>query len=182
MPTKLAADPTVSPQAAEGFAKLSDKQREVLELLLDYKSDKEIARDLSLSIKTIEQRMAAARQKLGTADRNETARVYAALRDAAGDADGGFPLYREPPLSAAPGFGQQEPGNAPGTTFTLHDAAFYSPAPWEVEPARHILPEVFHGRSATAVRLATIAAFAIALLMMALLAIGIGQGLTALFG
>ena len=57
-------------RARLGLEKLSDKQREVLEHLILYKSDKEIARDLAISLKTVEQRMAAARHKLGTCDRN----------------------------------------------------------------------------------------------------------------
>lgn len=164
-------------RARLGLEKLSDKQREVLEHLILYKSDKEIARDLGISLKTVEQRMAAARQKLGTGDRNETARVYAALRE-----DGGFPLYRDPPLAAPRSVGDDAPGFAPAAAFTLQDAAFGITAQWETRPSPRVLPEVFHGRSATGARLIAIAACAIALLMMALLAIAIGEGLTDLLG
>jgi DNA-binding CsgD family transcriptional regulator len=170
----------LSDAARDGLGRLSDKQREVLEHLILYKSDKEIARDLGISLKTVEQRMAAARSKLGTGDRNETARIYAALRATLPD-DGGFPLYRAPPL-AAPRPIADEAAGAAAASFTLHDAAFGLVAPWEVGSSPRILPEVFHGRSATAARLGAIAACAIALLMMAVLAIAIGEGLTDLLG
>jgi hypothetical protein len=149
----------------------------VLEHLILYKSDKEIARDLGISLKTVEQRMAGARQKMGTTDRNETARIYAALRE-----DGGNPLYRLPPLPSAAGHANQASEIASQAAFTLHDAGFAITPPWEMAPQPRVLPEVFHGRSATAVRLAAIGFCTIALLMMALLAIAIGEGLTDLFG
>lgn len=165
------------PGAREGLARLTDKQREVLDHLILYKSDKEIARDLAISLKTVEQRMAGARQKLGTADRNETARIYAALRDS-----GGNPLYRVPPLASPTGDATQAAEAAPQAAFTLHDAGFAIDAPWERMSPPGVLPEVFHGRSATAVRLAAIGACAIALMAMAVLAIAIGEGLTDLIG
>ena len=171
----------LSDAARDGLGRLSDKQREVLEHLILYKSDKEIARDLGISLKTVEQRMAAARHKLGTGDRNETARVYAALRPELAH-NGGFPLYRDPLLAAAPPVADEAAGAAAAASFTLHDAAYGLTAPWESRPSPHILPEVFHGRSATAARLGAIAACAIALLMMAVLAIAIGEGLTDLLG
>ena len=171
----------LSDSAREGFGRLSDKQRDVLEHLILYKADKEIARDLGISLKTVEQRMAAARSKLGTGDRNETARVYAALRPEFPHG-GGSPLYRDPPLATPGPIADEAPGAAATASFTLHDAAYGLVAPWERQASPHILPEVFHGRSATAARLIAIAACAIALLMMALLAIAIGEGLTDLLG
>lgn len=171
----------LSDSARDGLGRLSEKQRQVLEHLILYKSDKEIARDLGISLKTVEQRMAAARSKLGTGDRNETARIYAALRPEL-QQEGGYPLYREPPLAGPPPIADEAPGAAATASFSLHDAAYGLVAPWERQASSHILPEVFHGRSATAARLIAIAACAIALLMMALLAIAIGEGLTDLLG
>lgn len=173
--------PNLLPQRADavrdGFDRLTDKQREVLEHLILYKSDKEIARDLGISLKTVEQRMAGARQKLGTVDRNETARLFAALRD-----DGGFPLYRVPPLATSGASSHPDAGRPEEAAFTLNDAGFAITPPWDGTPQPTVLPEVFHGRSATAVRLAAIGACTLALMMMAVLAIAIGEGLTDLFG
>lgn len=177
MDAALKFDPACEATARDGYERLTDKQREVLDHLILYKSDKEIARDLGISIKTVEQRMAGARQKLGTFDRNETARLYAVLRE-----DGGFPLYRVPPLASLADAANQASGIAPEATFTLNDAGFAITAPWEHMPPPRVLPEVFHGRSATAVRLAAIGACTLGLLMMATLAIAIGKGLTELFG
>ena len=57
---------------------LSDKQREVLELVVARNSSKEIARKLGISKHTVDQRIALARQKLGAATRNELVTLYLA--------------------------------------------------------------------------------------------------------
>lgn len=59
---------------------LSPKQRQVLDLVLEHKSNKEIARILSISPSAVDQRLAVARLRLGTKSRGETALAYASLR------------------------------------------------------------------------------------------------------
>lgn len=61
-------------------AELSDKQREVLDLVVARKSSKEIARILGISKPTVDQRIALARQKFGAASRNELVTQYLASR------------------------------------------------------------------------------------------------------
>jgi DNA-binding CsgD family transcriptional regulator len=61
------------------LAMVSDKQLEVLDLLLQHMTNKDIARELDIAPVTVEQRIAAIRGKWGTADRNETARLYGQL-------------------------------------------------------------------------------------------------------
>ena len=58
---------------------LTKKQREVLDLVLQHKSSKEIARTLQISPHTVDQRIVSARQKLGAASRGELARAYSHL-------------------------------------------------------------------------------------------------------
>lgn len=55
---------------------LTDKQREVLNLLVQHKTSKEIARILGISPYTVDQRIAAARRKLNARSRNELAATY----------------------------------------------------------------------------------------------------------
>ena len=57
---------------------LSDKQREVLDLVVARKSSKEIARILGISKHTVDQRITLARQKYGAANRNELVSQYLA--------------------------------------------------------------------------------------------------------
>ena len=70
---------------------LTEKDREVLDLLVTHHSNKEIGRKLSLAESTVEGRLRAIRSKLGTQGRNDTARLYAAVSGIEGKPFDGFP-------------------------------------------------------------------------------------------
>lgn len=65
--------------ATNALSGLSRKQRDVLDLVLKHKTSKEIARVLSISPYTVDQRLNLARKKLGVASRGELARSYEEL-------------------------------------------------------------------------------------------------------
>ena len=60
--------------------RLTDKQRACLDLVLERKTSKQIARELGISKYTVDQRITNARAALGAADRDEVALRYARLR------------------------------------------------------------------------------------------------------
>jgi len=60
-------------------AGLTDKQREVLDLLIEHKTSKEIGRALGISPHTVDQRLMFARDKLGARNRGELAAAYREL-------------------------------------------------------------------------------------------------------
>ena len=60
--------------------RLTEKQRACLDLLIEHKTSKEIARLLDISKHTVDQRLNAARDVLGARDRNETAYLYGRLK------------------------------------------------------------------------------------------------------
>lgn len=60
--------------------RLTDKQRACLDLLLERKTSKEIARALDISKFTVDQRLRTARTVLGAAGRDDTALRYARLK------------------------------------------------------------------------------------------------------
>jgi DNA-binding CsgD family transcriptional regulator len=64
---------------ADVLSNLTVKQAEVLDLLLQHKTTKQIARELNIAPNTVDARIAAVRDKWGTPSRNATARVYAHL-------------------------------------------------------------------------------------------------------
>lgn len=66
--------------SVDRLSTLTAKQREVLDLLLRHKSSKEIARSLNISHYTVDQRITAARQKLGVSSRGELACAYSQLQ------------------------------------------------------------------------------------------------------
>ncbi|MEI4509336.1 helix-turn-helix transcriptional regulator [Sphingopyxis sp. CCNWLW253] len=59
---------------------MTDKQRACLDLVLERKTSKQIARELGISKYTVDQRITNARTALGAADRDEVALRYARLR------------------------------------------------------------------------------------------------------
>ena len=62
----------------------TEKQRRVLDLLIENKTSKEIARTLGISPYTVDQRISLARGRLGVSSRNELAARYRVMRDANG--------------------------------------------------------------------------------------------------
>ncbi|KTE15574.1 helix-turn-helix domain-containing protein [Sphingopyxis sp. H115] len=69
-----------SPDDAAVWARLTDKQRDCLDLILARKTSKQIARILGIAKPTVDQRIAAAKTILGVADRDEAAIAYGRLK------------------------------------------------------------------------------------------------------
>lgn len=63
------------------WARLTEKQRACLDLLLEHKTSKQIARELNIAKSTVDQRITAARHILGAAYRDDTARRYGRLKN-----------------------------------------------------------------------------------------------------
>ncbi|MET0251477.1 MAG: helix-turn-helix transcriptional regulator [Novosphingobium sp.] len=156
-------------------AELTDKHREVLDRLLEHKSSKEIAIELGISPKTVDQRINSAARKLGTADRRETARAYGNLRQAWERTP--YPYSYIPPQ---PSSGEDSGRETEAAAFSLGDSQYFPrQAPWEIAPST-ILPGMFHGPSGTVSRLAAILVLAAAMLVTALVGLGVAQALTEL--
>lgn len=68
------------PEDEDRWNRLTEKQRACLDLLIEHKTSKEIARLLNISKHTVDQRLNAARDTLGARDRNETAFIYGQLK------------------------------------------------------------------------------------------------------
>ena len=71
---------SLTPEDADRWSRLSDKQHACLELLLARQTSKQIARRLDISKYTVDQRLTSARDILGAANRDETAILYARLK------------------------------------------------------------------------------------------------------
>lgn len=78
------------------LTRLSAKEREVLDQILLHKPLKLIAHDLGITLSAVDQRLKAARIKLGAADRNEAARAYAALLATCRESTCGFEALGTP--------------------------------------------------------------------------------------
>lgn len=83
--------------AAARLASITDRQRAVLDLVVQHWTSKEIARELNISPNTVDQRINAVRAKLGAKDRAETARLYADLNNICGRTIYGPAVIAAPP-------------------------------------------------------------------------------------
>jgi len=66
-------------EPGRALERLSDKQREVLDMIVERRTSKEIARTLGISASAVEQRLQAARKVLNVSSRDDAARAYAHL-------------------------------------------------------------------------------------------------------
>lgn len=143
------------------MARLTLKQREVLDLLLDHKTSKEIAQVLRISPHTVDQRIQFAKKQLGARTRSDLARLYRQHRDVYNQ-----PLYEKSRISLLADLPHQSEWDE---VQSRHEQAPDQPGAAMVESGRDIVPELFLGVRGRGVRL--IAIMVIALLTM-LLALG----------
>lgn len=142
---------------------LTAKQREVLDLLIQHKTSKEISRLLGISPHTVDQRIMLARAKLNVATRNEVAQEYRRLLSTYGQS-----IYDDSHVAALPRndhTGRRE--DAEPAPVALRPAG-HAPAALAEQPYYHVLPEMFDGPYGTLLRLGYIAGITVFLIMIVL--------------
>ena len=170
--------------AYDPFQGLTAKQCQVLDLLIEHKTSKQISRMLGISPHTVDQRIMLARAKLNVATRSEVAQVYRRLlseqhqspypelyhqsiygsSDIAELAETRHDGWREDAGTASSG--------ACTVTIERTGAAPRQMADVQpVDPSRsyyHVLPEAFDGRAGTLLRLGAIAMITVFLTLIIL--------------
>lgn len=142
---------------------LTDKQRQVLDLLIQHKTSKEIARRLSISPHTVDQRIQFAKDKLGARTRSEAAVAYRRLVEAYGQTTYEDSGIADAELELDQGGGPQGPLPVPWTL-----QRFRSRPPHGPEADFQVVPELFDGRYGTLLRLGSIFAIALFLVLVVL--------------
>ena len=143
---------------------LTAKQREVLDLLIEHKTSKEIARRLGISPHTVDQRIQFAKEKLGATSRNEAAAVYRRLVEICGQM-----TYDDSYVASAfAGF-----DNGRGTQGPFFDSSRRERARPRAElysdvGSYQVVPELFEGRFGTLIRLCAIISIAVFLVILVL--------------
>jgi DNA-binding CsgD family transcriptional regulator len=153
------------------LAELTNKQRQVLDLLIRHKTSKEIARELGISPHTVDQRIQFAREKLGVRTRSEAAVAYRRLIEICEPAtyeDSGIAVAApEGDEAAQAGVSTREPSSRARMTTGLD------------HPASR---ELFEGRHGTLFRLGAIVAIAVLLVLLVLAALATFSQLSQLMG
>ena len=168
---------------------LTAKQREVLDLLIQHKTSKEISRLLGISPHTVDQRIMLARAKLGVATRGEVAQAYRRLIETYEQ-----PVYELshigfPPLPVETSE-REDVDVLPSVTNTLPLAPPASGIEGRVGITaservdglvyHHVLPEMFDGPHGTAMRLGYIVVITVILILIVLGGLSMFMQLSAL--
>lgn len=150
-----------SPQGS-ALRGLTEKQREVLDLLIEHKTSKEISRALGISPHTVDQRINFARQKLGVHSRNQVAQEYRRLRQTYER-----PVYQKSDMSP-PAIRLQNDGRGKSETLlALPQAEFHIPGRTTLFKDRdgeadfQACPDLLDGQWGTLARLGVIAGLAL---------------------
>lgn len=169
------ADAANSADGLDVLTSLTDKQRAVLDLLIEHKTSKEISRILGISRHTVDQRIMLARAKLGVATRGEVAQAYRRLIAAS---TGAASIYERsvydfsdvaPPFHGLQDALQEDRTDWIGGPAIHRNSLFrdmFQSGEAMAEPYHHVLPEMFDGPYGTYIRLGTIAVFAMFLILI----------------
>ncbi|WP_421848438.1 helix-turn-helix domain-containing protein [Novosphingobium sp.] len=164
-----------SPASQATLLSLTEKQRAVLDLLIEHKTSKEISRILGISHHTVDQRIMLARAKLGVATRSEVAQAYRRLISDIATAASIYEqsVYRFSDV-AQPLDASHERVRENATVWNQSPPSRHEALPKVVsqrgevvaEPYHRVLPEMFDGPYGTYIRLGTIAVFAMFLILI----------------
>lgn len=155
---------TVKEKHENPLADFTAKQREVLDLLIQHKTSKEISRILGISPHTVDQRIMLARSKLNVATRGEVAQVYRALVDTYER-----PIYEESYVAEVPDDGHFSPQDHEANQTNVGNGTGSEPPAAIVQVVHYsVLPEAFDGPYGTLVRLGFIAGIAVFLVVAVL--------------
>jgi DNA-binding CsgD family transcriptional regulator len=147
-----------------GLRGLTAKQREVLDLLIEHKTSKEIARQLGISPHTVDQRIFFAREKLGATSRGEVAVAYRRLVGVSGRT-----TYGKTGIAVSAPAPQRTPGSLAGQVLGLRSPELArSDGTALAELDYRVVPELFDGRYGTLVRLGAIIGIAAFLVILVL--------------
>ena len=143
---------------------LTRKQREVLDLLLEHKTSKEIARELHISPHTVDQRIDFAKKKLGVSSRGDLALRYRELISIY------EPLTYEDSLMVRPGIAADTSGQDETAYYLLQPAPKSTQNGSSAEPVEEyrIVPAMFDGPYRTWVRLGAIIGIALGMMLLVL--------------
>ncbi|MGB7408712.1 MAG: helix-turn-helix transcriptional regulator [Pontixanthobacter sp.] len=149
-------------RAFDNLQLLTYKQKEVLDLLLDHKTSKEIARELGISPHTVDQRINLAKAKLEIASRGELATAY---RDAKQIYDKSIYQHSYVDRLAIP---LEKSGKDDAAAYTLSNdrkSSFHRVEDRD-EADYRVVPEMFEGRFGKAARIVAMLIAALILLLL----------------
>ena len=158
------------------FAGVTEKQREVLDLLLEQRTTKEMAHSLGVSPSAIDQRIDALRRRAGDVTRAELTRLWRDHRSGTCDR---IP-YENSQLPPHPAALHLTPQDAERGIFRFDDVAGFAPsAPWNShEPL--VVPEALDGSDATPQRIWLAVKIAVGIVLVLLVGLAVSGEMASL--
>lgn len=154
---------------ANPLKRLTGKQREVLDLLIQHKTSKEISRTLGISPYTVDQRINIARGKFGLSSRNEVAQEYRRLLQTYEQT-----VYQNSDMAAAAIPSDSRDRDKLGNLLALPKAELALPGRTTLFKERdgvedfRVCPELLDGQWGTLARLGVMTAIALLLIVVVL--------------
>ncbi|MXO59242.1 helix-turn-helix transcriptional regulator [Altererythrobacter salegens] len=142
---------------------LTPKQVEVLDLLIEHKTSKEIARELDISPYTVDQRINFAKDKLGVRTRGEAAVAYRRLLETYDQI-----AYGNSGIVPGPDLPDERSGPQGSLPEPAHSATVSFGSQLAPEADFRVVPELFDGRYGTIVRLGSIVVIAMSMIFVVL--------------
>ena len=172
-------DRTQNGEAVEAsMSSLTDKQREVLDLLIQHNTSKVIARLLRISPHTVDQRIEIAKRKLGAGSRNELASRYRHMVETYDQLTYEFSRIGKPAMTLDEGAGS----DAERALVLTHPKRIQTDADAPDEADYRVGPEMFEGRFGTLMRIGAIGLVAALLIFIALGGLALFSQLSEVFG
>lgn len=168
-----------------GFAGLTDKQRDVLDLLANNRTTKEIAHALGSSESAVNRRIELLRSRLGGITRHELARRYREAKSAAeAGADRGVETAEQKLQLAESSPADHTSGQDDrGPAYALQDSLKIAiEAPWSQPSEPRVVPGVLDGDNAVLTRGAAIAIILAGIVASLVLALAAVQAITDALG
>ncbi len=143
---------------------LTEKQKEVMDLLIEHKTSKEIARILEISPHTVDQRIQFCKKKLGVATRGEAAVVYGKLKSIYDQM-----IYEDSRIGSSTFLLDKGSANEAERLLTLMQPnRIKADGGVEVETKYRVVPEMFDGRHGTFMRVGSVAVLAVLVIFIVL--------------
>lgn len=161
-------------QFQRGYAQLTAKQREAVNLLIQHKTSKEISKLLSVSPHTVDQRIESAKRKFGVASRGELAQAFRSCLPM-----GEQLTYEDSHMSDLTLSEDSSISDEPDNLKGLHDPNWFG----QYEQAHNlesyrVLPELLSGPTGTLYRLLAIVAISVLLVVTVLAGVSIYVAMT----
>ncbi len=157
---------------------LTARQRQILELIAQRRSLKQIANDLDLSISSVDKHVKALKLELNANSLSELAERHRSLVSAGDDRDYSFSASGISAVTRAAAFEHPSDREDFEAGLILRDAAYRVEPPWQKKAVPEVVPGWLTGPNATLTRTALIVGIALGLLALVLIGLGVAQGIS----